>query len=634
MPGSTARQGIDRRGGLGAAGRVRPERAADPPGDGARRPRTQLRNPLLLLLLAAAAVSGADRRSDRRRRSSRRSSRSASGSASSTSTAPRRRSPRCTRSIRHETVVVARRRCDARRRRRPRAGRRRRAAGRRRRARRPAAARGDRARVRRGGADRRVAAGREVRRLEPAGDSAARPSRLRVHGDDRAPGIGDRGVVVATGTPPRSARSRSGSASDRPRPRSRSGCASFSRLLVRVAGVLTVSIFVINVALLAAVDRRAAVLARDRDRHHAAAAAGDRHGEPVDRLARARAQARARQAARHASRTSATSRCCSPTRPARSPRARSPSTSRSTRRAPRRPTPLLLGLVCNEATMTDTGPVGGNALDVALCGPGRGPAAHAEPTAWPRTSASALLPFDHERQLASVVPARPTARPRWSPRARPRGCWRAASTCRPRARRVLDGLFGDGARVVAVATRDAPGLVRAGRRRRARPAPGRVPRVRRPAEGRRRRGDRALNHLGIVVKIITGDNGTVAAKVCRDLGLGGRGRAHRRGDRGARRRRARGGDPGHDGLRPGQPRAEVAASSRSRAAPASTSRSSATASTTRSRCTRPTSGSPSTPRPTSPRTRPTSSCSTRTSACSPTASWRGGGSSPTRSSTC
>ena len=28
--------------------------------------------------------------------------------------------------------------------------------------------------------------------------------------------------------------------------------------------------------------------------------------------------------------------------------------------------PLLLGLVCNEATMTEQGPVGGNALDVAL----------------------------------------------------------------------------------------------------------------------------------------------------------------------------------------------------------------------------------------------------------------------------
>ena len=50
--------------------------------------------------------------------------------------------------------------------------------------------------------------------------------------------------------------------------------------------------------LLAATHRRAPVLARDRDRHHAATPAGDRLGEPVERVAHAGAQTGARQAPR------------------------------------------------------------------------------------------------------------------------------------------------------------------------------------------------------------------------------------------------------------------------------------------------------------------------------------------------
>ena len=84
---------------------------------------------------------------------------------------------------------------------------------------------------------------------------------------------------------------------------------------------------------------------------------------------------------------------------------------------------------------------------------------------------------------------------------------------------------------------------------------------------------------------------------------------------------------------PASPRSRNRASSSPSAASAPTSPSSATASTTRSRSTTPTSGSRSTRRPTSPRTPRPSSCSTRTSASSPTVSSRAGASSPTRSST-
>ena len=162
-------------------------------------------------------------------------------------------------------------------------------------------------------------------------------------------GIGARRGRAHRDADRRSGGSRSGSASDPARPRSRSGCGKFSFLLVRVAGVLTVSIFVINLAAAPAVHRRAAVLARDRDRPHAAAPAGDRDGEPLDRIAAARAQEGAREAAREH----------------RGPRQHHAAVHRQDRHAHRRPHHVrsrrrrrparrsprahLLGLVCNEA---------------------------------------------------------------------------------------------------------------------------------------------------------------------------------------------------------------------------------------------------------------------------------------------
>ena len=85
---------------------------------------------------------------------------------------------------------------------------------------------------------------------------------------------------------------------------------------------------------------------------------------------------------------------------------------------------------------------------------------------------------------------------------------------------MLERLFADGARVVAVATRPAPGL----------PAPtpdderelqlAGLPHLRRPAEARRRRLRSPSSRASAsTVKVITGDNGIVAGKVCRDIGL-------------------------------------------------------------------------------------------------------------------
>ncbi len=176
--------------------------------------------------------------------------------------------------------------------------------------------------------------------------------------------------------------------------------------------------------------------------------------------------------------------------------------------------PLLLGLVCNEATVTPEGPVGGNALDVALWrAPQVGSLAAG---AYERLG---LVPFDHERQLVSVLVRTPDGTSLLVTKGAPEAVLARSVQVPARARRTLDTLFAEGARVVAVAARDAAGLASLG-----------------PVDERdlrlvgyltfvdRPKADAAeslakLAALGVAVKIITGDNGVVAAKVCRDLGL-------------------------------------------------------------------------------------------------------------------
>ena len=181
--------------------------------------------------------------------------------------------------------------------------------------------------------------------------------------------------------------------------------------------------------------------------------------------------------------------------------------------------PLLFGLVCNEATMTATGPVGGNALDVALWS---APASKAlagtidDPATYRRLG---LLPFDHERQMVSVAARPATGATVLVTKGAPEAVIARCDDAPAGASQTLQRLFGEGARVVAVATRDVPDLVRptSGDEHALRLV-GFLTFVDRP------KADAAasiakLNHVGVTVKIITGDNGTVARKVCQDLGL-------------------------------------------------------------------------------------------------------------------
>jgi Mg2+-importing ATPase len=182
--------------------------------------------------------------------------------------------------------------------------------------------------------------------------------------------------------------------------------------------------------------------------------------------------------------------------------------------------PLLFGLVCNESTMSEDGPVGGNALDqalwsakdatAALTGPGG-------PGAYRRLD---LLPFDHERQMGSVLVIDPSGHRLLVTKGAPEAVLSRCTAVPAAARTTLDGLFAEGARVVAVATREATAMAS---------SPTIADEQDLTLFGYLVFADRPkldagasiaqLGRLGIDVKIITGDNGVVAAKVCHDIGL-------------------------------------------------------------------------------------------------------------------
>jgi Mg2+-importing ATPase len=182
--------------------------------------------------------------------------------------------------------------------------------------------------------------------------------------------------------------------------------------------------------------------------------------------------------------------------------------------------PLLLGLVCNEATITERGPVGGNALDQALwSAPAAAPRAAdatGEPSAYHRLG---IAPFDHDRQLASVAVRTPGGTTLLVVKGAPEAVLVRCAEVPAGAQATLARLFADGARIIAVATRDAPGLTTPG------PADehglhlaGFLTFIDRP-KADAGASIAKLGGLGVTVKVITGDNPIVAGKVCRDLGV-------------------------------------------------------------------------------------------------------------------
>ena len=130
-----------------------------------------------------------------------------------------------------------------------------------------------------------------------------------------------------------------------------------------------------------------------------------------------------------------------------------------------------------------------------------------------------LAPFDHDRQLASVAIRTPTGTTLLVVKGAPEAVLARCLDVPADAQATVARLFADGARVVAVATRDAPGLT----------APGPSDEHGLHLAGLLTFIDRPktdagasiakLRGLGVAVKVITGDNPVVAGKVCRDIGV-------------------------------------------------------------------------------------------------------------------
>ncbi len=183
---------------------------------------------------------------------------------------------------------------------------------------------------------------------------------------------------------------------------------------------------------------------------------------------------------------------------------------------------LRWGLLCTENTAAGGHAVGGNPLDQALW---ESPAAADERAALADYTRLGVLPFDHERRMVSVLVRDPSGQLTMVTKGAPETVLDRCVDVPAGARDALTAEFAAGNRVVAVAVRPAadPGG----------PAAPAAPTAQDerslhlvgllvfldPPKQDAASALRRLARLGIAVKVVTGDNAAVAAKVCRDLGL-------------------------------------------------------------------------------------------------------------------
>jgi P-type Mg2+ transporter len=180
-------------------------------------------------------------------------------------------------------------------------------------------------------------------------------------------------------------------------------------------------------------------------------------------------------------------------------------------------TVLRWGLLCTENTGHDGQAVGGNPLDQALW---QSQAAAGERAALAGYTRLAVLPFDHERRMVSVLVRDTTGQLTLVTKGAPETILDRCVDVPAAAREALDAEFAAGNRVVAVATRLAAGTRQpTAEDERGMRLVGLLVFLDPPKQGAAQ-ALRRLADSGIAVKVVTGDNPAVAIKVCRDLGLG------------------------------------------------------------------------------------------------------------------
>ncbi|MEV6296137.1 magnesium-translocating P-type ATPase [Streptomyces sp. NPDC051896] len=178
---------------------------------------------------------------------------------------------------------------------------------------------------------------------------------------------------------------------------------------------------------------------------------------------------------------------------------------------------LHRGLLCTESDVDGQGrPVGGNPLDDALW---NSPAAAAQRPVLSGWKRAGVLPFDHERRMVSVTVTDPAGDTLLITKGAPETVLERCAEVPEPVREALDAEFAAGNRVVAVATRPAhPATALSAADERGLRLAGLLV-FRDPPKPDAAEALGQLDALGITTKIVTGDNPTVAAKVCQDLGL-------------------------------------------------------------------------------------------------------------------
>jgi Mg2+-importing ATPase len=178
--------------------------------------------------------------------------------------------------------------------------------------------------------------------------------------------------------------------------------------------------------------------------------------------------------------------------------------------------PARWGLLCTEAAVGNGHAVGGNPLDVALWD---SPAAGTYRPDIARYERLGTLPFDHERRMVTVLVRDEYGTRTLIAKGAPEHVLARCTRVPESVMAVLGDEFAAGNRVVAVATREANDVTTL--------SPndehdlcvlGLLVFLDPPKHDAAEALDR-LARLGVTVKIVTGDNPTVATKVCRDLGL-------------------------------------------------------------------------------------------------------------------
>jgi Mg2+-importing ATPase len=178
--------------------------------------------------------------------------------------------------------------------------------------------------------------------------------------------------------------------------------------------------------------------------------------------------------------------------------------------------PLVLGLVATDTVVEHGLAAGGNPLDSALWSSPASTGARAEASGYERRAA---LPFDHDRQLVSVLATGPDGSPLLVTKGAPEAVLARCTGVPPEAKPVLDHEFAAGDRIVAVASRAAPALTAVSAEdERDLTLVGFLVFLDPPKRSAQHALQR-LADLGIAVKIVTGDNPTVATTVCTELGI-------------------------------------------------------------------------------------------------------------------